>query len=173
MISRIRIKTSTSVNRNFRILLPPQARIPRSSPAKERKYEGIGATRHTLSLSLLLSRPGGSRHRRRFEAFSPRRYAVRPYLPPSWLFTTLVTFFVARDKDKFPRPILEHIVKSFRLVSGGGRALVRRDKREKEGGEGSIDAISSLRRRKGQPPFGTALRKGERRKSRFNLIPVT
>ena len=61
---------------------------------------------------------------------------MRPYLPPSWLFTTLVTFFVARDKDKFPRPILEHIVKSFRLVSGGGRALVRRDKREKEGGEG-------------------------------------
>ena len=131
MISRIRIKTSTSVNRNFRILLPPQARIPRSSPAKERKYEGIGATRH--SLSLLLSRPGGSRHRRRFEAFSPRRYAVRPYLPPSWLFTTLVTFFVARDKDKFPRPILEHIVKSFRLVSGGERALVRRDKERRKG----------------------------------------
>lgn len=132
MISRIRIKTSTSVNRNFRILLPPQARIPRSSPAKERKYEGIGATRHTLSLSYSLGRED-RRHRRRFEAFSPRRYAVRPYLPPSWLFTTLVTFFVARDKDKFPRPILEHIVKSFRLVSGGGRALVRRDKERRKG----------------------------------------
>lgn len=90
-----------------------------------------------------------------------------------------------RDKDKFPRSILEHIVKSFRLVSRRKSVSLRfrlispdfaetkRKGRKGEGGEDSIDAISSLR----EAAFWLweKVREGswESREEGFNLIPLT
>lgn len=199
----------TSVNRNFRIFPPslPQARILRSSPAGERNYEGIGATlslsvylsfsRLSLSiyLSIFLSSLSLCREDRVIggdSKLSLRGDTPWPFLPPSWLFTTLVTFFVARRNTgiKINFLGLSSSTSSKVFVSFRGEraslfdsalldfARFRGDKekrKERRGGRGFdrcnfVVAGGSL-----LAPLWEKVREGswESREEGFNLIPLT